>query len=89
MEYYEQKLDVPILQAWGMTETTPIGTIGRLKSELQRGSAEQRYAIRAKQGFVAAGIDIRIVDDDGREQPWDGRSMGEIQVRGPWVIRLL
>ena len=43
--------------------------------------------MRAKQGYVAAGIDIRIVDDEGREEPWDGRSMGEIQVRGPWVIQ--
>jgi acyl-CoA synthetase (AMP-forming)/AMP-acid ligase II len=86
MEYYDRKLGVPILQAWGMTETTPIGTIGRLKSEMRDGSEEQRYAIRAKQGYVAAGVDIRLVDDAEREQPWDGRSMGEIQVRGPWVI---
>ncbi len=86
MEYYDRKLGVPILQAWGMTETTPIGTIGRIKSERRNCSEEQRYAIRAKQGYVAAGVDLRLVDDEGREQPWDGRSMGEIQVRGPWVI---
>jgi fatty-acyl-CoA synthase len=86
MEYYDRKLGVPILQAWGMTETTPIGTIGRLKSEMREAADEQRYAVRAKQGYVAAGVDIRLVDDAGREQPWDGRSMGEIQVRGPWVI---
>src|SRR4030095_15941501 len=48
---------------------------------------EQRYAVRAKQGYVAAGVDIRLVDDRGREQPWDGPRMGGIQVRGPWVIR--
>jgi len=86
MEYYDRKLGVPILHAWGMTETTPIGTIGRLKSDKRNGSEEERYAVRAKQGYVAAGVDIRLVDDEGREQPWDGRSMGEIQVRGPWVI---
>ena len=87
MEYYDEKLGVPILQAWGMTETTPIGTIGRLKSEMRGLSDEHRYAVRAKQGYVAAGVDIRLVDEEGREQPWDGVSMGEIQVRGPWVIR--
>jgi acyl-CoA synthetase (AMP-forming)/AMP-acid ligase II len=87
MEYYEKKLKVPIMQAWGMTETTPIGTIGRLKGAMRDRSEEQRYAVRAKQGYVAAGVDIRLVDDRGREQPWDGQSMGEIQVRGPWVIR--
>jgi fatty-acyl-CoA synthase len=46
---------------------------------------EDRFAIRAKQGYVSACVDIRIVNDDGVEQPWDGVSVGEIQVRGPWV----
>jgi fatty-acyl-CoA synthase len=86
IEYYEKQLGVSICHAWGMTETTPIGTVGRLKSYLQSCPDEQRYGVRAKQGYIAAGIDIRIVGDDGREQPWNGQSMGEIQVRGPWVV---
>jgi acyl-CoA synthetase (AMP-forming)/AMP-acid ligase II len=59
----------------------------RLKSYMDALPDEERYAIRAKQGYVAAGVDMRIVDDEGVEQPWDGKSVGEIQVRGPWVIR--
>jgi acyl-CoA synthetase (AMP-forming)/AMP-acid ligase II len=69
-----------------MTETSPIGTIGRLKSYMQGWPDEQRYAVRAKQGYVAAGVELRIVGEDGTELPGDGRSMGEIQVRGPWVV---
>jgi len=76
-----------MLHAWGMTEMTPLGTVCRLKSYLDAGADEERYAYRAKQGYPVAGVDLRIVDDGGREQPWDGQSMGEIQVRGPWVIR--
>jgi fatty-acyl-CoA synthase len=86
IEYYEKTLGVPITHAWGMTETSPIGTVGRLKSHMQAWPEEQRYAVRAKQGYVAAGVELRIVDDAGREQPWDGASMGEVQVRGPWVV---
>src|SRR5947208_9561738 len=72
-----------MVHAWGMTEMTPLGTVCRLKSYLDAGPDEQRYAYRAKQGYPVAGVDLRIVDDEGREQPWDGQSMGEIQVRGP------
>lgn len=86
IEYYEKTLGVPIAHAWGMTETTPIGTVGRLKSYMRDWSEDERYAYRAKQGYVAAGVDLRIVDDAGHVQPWDGRSLGEIQVRGPWVV---
>ena len=64
---------------------TPLGTVGRLKSYMESLPDEDRFAIRAKQGYVSACVDIRIVNDDGVEQPWDGVSVGEIQVRGPWV----
>jgi len=87
IELFEKKFGVSMLHAWGMTEMTPLGTISRLKSYmLERPEAEQ-YAIRAKQGYVAAGVDLRIVDEHGREAPWDGKTMGEIQVRGPWIVK--
>jgi fatty-acyl-CoA synthase len=86
IEYYEKRLGVSIAHAWGMTETSPIGTIGRLKSYMQDWPEEQRYAVRAKQGYVAPGIELRLVGEDGQELPRDGVSMGEIQVRGPWVV---
>ncbi len=87
IEKFDQKYEAPMLHAWGMTEMTPLGTVCRVKSSLASAPADERYAYRAKQGYPVAGVDLRIVDDAGREQPWDGQAMGEIQVRGPWVIR--
>ena len=74
-----------MLHAWGMTEMTPLGTVCRLKSYMEALPEDERYAIRAKQGLPAPCVDMRIVGEDGEEQPWDGQSMGEIQVRGPWI----
>ena len=85
IETFEKKYGATMLHAWGMTEMTPLGTICRLKSSMESLPDDERYAIRAKQGYVAAGVDMRLIDEEGREQPWDGQSMGEIQVRGPWV----
>jgi fatty-acyl-CoA synthase len=86
LEKFEKKYRARMIHAWGMTEMTPLGTIGRLKAPMEALPDEERYAIRAKQGYPTVCVDLRIVDDEGRELPWDGRSMGEIQVRGPWVI---
>jgi fatty-acyl-CoA synthase len=85
IETFEKKYGATMLHAWGMTEMTPLGTICRLKASMETLPDDERYAIRAKQGYVAAGVDLRLVDEEGREQPWDGHSMGEMQVRGPWV----
>jgi fatty-acyl-CoA synthase len=86
IEVYEKKFGVSMMHAWGMTEMTPLGTISRLKSYMLDLPESEQLAIRAKQGYVVAGVDLRIVDEHGREAPWDGTSMGEIQVRGPWII---
>ena len=85
IEKFEKKYGAIMWHAWGMTEMTPLGTVGRLKSYMESLPDEERFAIRAKQGYVSACVDIRIVNDEGVEQPWDGASVGEIQVRGPWV----
>jgi len=85
LEIFDKKYGANMLHAWGMTEMTPLGTTCRLKSYMEALPDEERYAIKAKQGFAVAGVDLRIVDEAGREQPWDGKSVGEIQVRGPWV----
>jgi fatty-acyl-CoA synthase len=87
IETFEQKYQAPMVHAWGMTEMTPLGTVSRLKSYMESLPDDERYALRAKQGYPAAGVDLRIVDESGREQHWDGQSMGEIQVRGPWIAR--
>jgi fatty-acyl-CoA synthase len=85
IETFDKRYKAPMLHAWGMTEMSPLGTVCRLRSYTDGLPDDARYAIRAKQGYPVVGVEMRIVDESGREQPWDGKSMGEIQVRGPWV----
>lgn len=75
---------IPVRQAWGMTELSPVGTVSTLKSYMSGLPPQQRLALRAKQGLQVPFVEIRAVAD-GQELPWDGESMGELQVRGPWV----
>ena len=69
-----------------MTEMSPVGTCGRLKPKMRDLPVDQRHAIQAKQGRAICGVDMKIVDADGRTLPHDGKSFGELLVRGPWVI---
>ncbi len=85
IEGFEKEFGVPIIHAWGMTEMTPLGTVSQLKSYMLDWPEEKRYEVRAKQGVFAPLVEGRIVDDEGKVLPWDGKSMGELQVRGPWV----
>lgn len=85
IEAYDKQLEAPIMHGWGMTEMTPLGTVSRLKRYMEAWPEEQQYAVRAKQGYAVVGVDLRIVDEQGRVVPWDGTTMGEIQVRGPWI----
>ena len=82
---FEEVHGVKVLQGWGMTETSPLGTVGTLRPEMESLPAEERYRIHAKQGHGIFGIEMKIVDDDGKELPWDGKSAGELKVRGNWV----
>lgn len=75
-----------IKHGWGMTELTPVGTLSWLKPEHMHLPAEQQYEIRARQGLPIPLIELRIMGEDG-PQPWDGKSIGELQVRGPIVTR--
>jgi fatty-acyl-CoA synthase len=82
MEGLEQRHGVRMIQAWGMTETSPIAAI----ANVPKGTPESEdMEWRVKTGRVAAGVELRIVDDAGTVLPWDGESVGEIQVRGPWI----
>jgi fatty-acyl-CoA synthase len=74
-----------VLQGWGMTETSPLASGAFIKPELQHLSTEERFPLHATAGVPAPLVDLRIVGDDEVEQPWDGRSVGEIQVRGPFI----
>ncbi|MBI3826723.1 MAG: long-chain fatty acid--CoA ligase [Candidatus Rokubacteria bacterium] len=87
MDVFEKKFGASMMHAWGMTEMTPLGTISRLKSYMRDLPDAEQLAIRAKQGYAAAGVDLRVADEHGREAPWDGTTMGEIQVRGPWILK--
>ncbi|MDE2998348.1 MAG: long-chain fatty acid--CoA ligase [Gemmatimonadota bacterium] len=86
IEAYETELDVPVVHAWGMTELSPLGTVSRLQRHHRALPDADRWDVKARQGYPICGVDMRIVDDSGNEAPWDGSSMGEVQVRGPWVI---
>ncbi|MGZ5155706.1 MAG: AMP-binding protein, partial [Caldimonas sp.] len=86
MTTFQERYDVNVLHAWGMTEMSPVGTISILKGKQQELSAEARFAIQAKQGRVVYGVDMKIADADGKELPWDGKTAGELMVRGPWII---
>lgn len=82
MKTFEKQHDVPIVQAWGMTETSPLATIARPLPDVPE---EQYWAQRATQGRPVCGVEARIVDDDGNPLPHDGEAVGEVQVRGPWI----
>ncbi len=84
---YESELGVNVLHAWGMTEMSPLGTVSNLHSQHVDLSDEAQWDVKAMQGYPICGVEVRIVDELGRELPWDGQTMGELQVRGPWVIR--
>jgi fatty-acyl-CoA synthase len=85
-ESYRTQVGLPILQAWGMTETSPIATVGAIRSERAAASEDDLADLRASQGLPAPLVDLRIVDPDSLEPlPWDGESSGEVQVRGPWI----
>jgi fatty-acyl-CoA synthase len=86
MRAFQERYDVQVLHAWGMTEMSPLGTACTLKPKHLALSAEERLAVQAKQGRAVYGVDMKIVGDDGRELPWDGSASGELLVRGPWIV---
>jgi fatty-acyl-CoA synthase len=86
MHALEDDYGVEVIHAWGMTEMSPLGTLCRLKAKHQGLPVDTQRQILEKQGKVIYGVDMEIVDDDGVPQPWDGKSAGNLVVRGPWVI---
>ncbi|HSC10854.1 MAG TPA: 3-(methylthio)propionyl-CoA ligase [Rhodanobacteraceae bacterium] len=86
MRAFQERYDVQVLHAWGMTETSPLGTVCTLKPSQLALAPEQKLAVQAKQGRVVFGVDMKIVDDCGNELPQDGKASGELLVRGPWIV---
>jgi fatty-acyl-CoA synthase len=87
LEGFARDFGVEVVQGWGMTETTPVGTLSGLKPAMASWPVEAQTRQRLKQGLPLPMVDTRIVDAEGRELPWDGTATGELEVRGPWVIR--
>ncbi|MEO7547732.1 MAG: 3-(methylthio)propionyl-CoA ligase [Ramlibacter sp.] len=78
---------VEVLHAWGMTEMSPLGTLCTLKNKHLAMSSEEKMRIRLKQGRAIYGVDMKIIGEDGTEQPWDGKAYGDLHVKGPWIVR--
>ena len=84
---FEERHGLRVLHAWGMTETSPIGTLAALPSWRRHADKEAQFKYRARQGLPAAFVEIRARAEDGALIPWDGAAMGELEVRGPWVVK--
>ena len=85
IEVFRDKHGVELRQGWGMTETSPIGTVNTIKAGLEDLSKDEQLDLATKAGRGIFGCELRIVDDNGGELPWDGEAFGALQVRGPWV----
>ena len=83
---FRDDYNVTVLHAWGMTEMSPVGTVCNLKLAQRALDPDAQLAIMAKQGRAVFGVEMRIVDPDGKELPWDGQASGDLHVRGPWII---
>jgi fatty-acyl-CoA synthase len=84
---FQEEYGVEVLHAWGMTEMSPLGTVTTFKAKHEKWSRDERTALQGKQGRAIFGVDMRIVGEDGTDLPWDGKAFGDLQVRGPWVIK--
>jgi len=85
IEAFERRHGLPIIQAWGMTEMAPVGTVAHIPGTMAEATDERKFAYRAKQGRPAPLVEIRARNEDGLV-PWDGQTMGELEVRGAWVV---
>lgn len=86
IQAFREDYGVEVMHAWGMTETSPLGTLNTLLNKHDDLSEEQRLKIREGQGRPPYGVELRIVDDEGHLLPNDGTTQGELQIRGHWVV---
>ena len=80
-----EKYNVTVLHAWGMTEMSPLGTVSRLLPKHSNLTYESKLELSSKQGRAIFGVEMKIIDDDGKIMPRDGKSFGNLMVRGPWI----
>ena len=86
MKTFRHQYGIEVVHAWGMTEMSPLGTACTLQSHHYSLPEDEQQAILEKQGHAIFGVDMKIVDDGGQELPWDGKTYGNLLVKGPWVI---
>jgi fatty-acyl-CoA synthase len=84
---FQDNYDVQVIHAWGMTEMSPLGSLGSMKPEYAHLTGEARLDIQAKQGHPPFGIEMKITDDSNKEMPWDGKTFGRLKVRGLAIAR--
>ena len=87
IQAFREEYGVDVLHAWGMTEMSPLGTLCTLKNKHLEMPAGEQMKIRLKQGRAIYGVDMKIIGDNGEEIAWDGKSYGDLYVKGPWIVR--
>ena len=85
IQRFHDQFGARVIHAWGMTEMSPLGTTGNLLAKHKDLPFEKQLEIQLKQGRAVYGVDLKIVDDDGKEMPRDGKAFGRLLVRGPWI----
>ena len=85
IQAYKEKLDVNLIQAYGMTEATPVVSYNRLTSQMDGLSEGEKLQMAGMQGVMVPGLEMRLVDDEGNDLPWDGEQRGELLFKGPWI----
>ena len=86
IDWFETTLNIDFIQAWGMTETSPLGSVARLKGKMGDWPRDKQLDVKQRCGIIAAGLEARIVGEDGNEAAHDGVAMGKLLVRGPWIV---
>jgi fatty-acyl-CoA synthase len=86
IDHFQKDFGIEVIHAWGMTETSPVGTISKLHTHHQSLSDLEKLKLRSMQGQTLPFTEIRIMTEQGEIAPWDGKTVGEIQIRGAWII---
>ncbi|WP_127519527.1 long-chain-fatty-acid--CoA ligase [Mesorhizobium sp. Z1-4] len=84
-EKFQRNYEVEVIHAWGMTEMSPLGSLGSMKPEYAGLEGDAKLDIQEKQGFAPFGVEMKITDDDNNDLPWDGETFGRLKVRGPAI----
>lgn len=87
VEIFENKYGVEVFHAWGMTEMSPMGTLGSLKYGMEDLTNDERIDVKCRQGRAIYSVEMKITDDDGKDLPWDGKAFGHLMVRGPAIAK--